>query len=132
MKNNNSNQSSAYKKGSGDNTNYNSKSPKDESFHISNIAEIQLLKIQDDKIIFTVLKFSHDGKYLAAGTESGNIYIFEIINLDFLTSKGIKPTDNNFHNCTYKLINENYIKYTDEHKMKIVDICWSYKVYKKI
>jgi len=78
------------------------------------------------------LKFSYDGKYLAAGTENGRIYIFECINLEYIKNKGINPNENNnFHNFTFKLINENYIKYAEEQTNKIVDICWSYKVKKK-
>lgn len=96
---------------------------------LSNLAEIQTIKIQDEKNAFTALKFSHDGKYLAAGTENGRIYIFECINIEYLLNKKIYPNENNnTHNFTYKLINENYFKYSEEQTNKIVDICWSFKV----
>lgn len=131
-KNNNPSNSGNQKKNDNKNFKASGNMLKEENSHLSNVAEIQILKIQDEKIVFTILKFSHDGKYLAAGTENGKIYVFEIINLDFMTSKGIKPTDNSFHNLTHKLINENYIKFADEHRKKIVDICWSYRVNKII
>jgi len=78
---------------------------------------------------FIVLKFSNDGKYLATGTNKGEIYIFECLNMEYLRKKGIKPNDSNFSNFLYKLINENYFKFSDENiGCKINDICWGYKV----
>jgi hypothetical protein len=78
---------------------------------------------------FTILKFSNDGKYLATATDKGEIYIFECLNIEYLRKKE-KLFDSNFSTFLYKLINENYFKFSDEIKgYKINDICWSYKVY---
>lgn len=92
--------------------------------HLKNVKEIQCFNNNHEHSdCIWVAKFSYDGKYLATGSKSGTLKIWEILSL----SESIDSYQSNELDSFFNLFNEKEYRTYKEHKCDIIDIAWSEK-----